>query len=86
MSSKPPELKLIKLKPIREKSALHFHLTFHRAPPHPSNIEFELSAHEAMCLLSGLQSVQRKNGWRVPQFRGERVGKPDLHLVKKDDG
>jgi hypothetical protein len=82
---KPPALITIKLKPIREKSALHFHLTFQRVPPHPSKIEFELSPHEAMNLLSALQTIQRQNGWRVPQFRGERVGKPALRVVKNDD-
>lgn len=80
---KSPALKTIKLTPVREKSALHFHLTFLPAPPHPSKLEFELTASEAMHLLSGLQSIQRRNGWRVPQFSNR--GKPKLHLVKKTD-
>jgi len=83
--SQSPVLSDIKLSPKREKSALHFHFSFVPSQHHPSTIEFELSAHEAMCLLSALQSVQRQNGWRVPQFFGRNRGRPNLRVVKKND-
>ena len=86
MSTPPPKLKQLKLSPTQEKTALHFHLIFHRASHRPATIEFELTSHDAMGLLSALQSIQRRNGWRVPQFRDPKgPQRPPLRVVKKDD-
>ena len=76
-------LKKIHLKPTREKSALLFRLDFQSSELPISNIEFELESSDAMYLFSALQSIQRKTGWRVPQFLGQR-GKPTLTIVPKE--
>jgi hypothetical protein len=73
----------IELKPTRERSALSFRLTFQPSERRLENIEFELGSSDAMNLLSALQTVQRRNGWRVPQFLGIR-GKPNLRIVKDE--
>ena len=86
MSEAVPRLAKIKLNPRREKTTLHFHLAFRPSQHHRENVEFELMAGDAMTLLSALQSVQKTNRWRVPQFlpKGQR-GRPQLRIVRNDD-
>jgi hypothetical protein len=66
------------------KSRLSIHLTFQTGQFRPSNVEFELSADEAMTLLAALQVAQRRNRWRIPPWPG-RVEKPVLRVVKDDE-
>jgi hypothetical protein len=83
MANHLPRLQQIYLKPTREKSALLFRLTFQPSQRQTSHVVFELHAGDAMHLLSALQGVQRRTGWRVPQFFS-RDGKPNLRVVRDE--
>ena len=83
MPNSVQRLSQIKLNPTREKSVLRFHLAFQSSERRSQNIEFELVSSDAMALLSALQSVQRKTGWRVPQYFGQR-GRPFLKVAPKE--
>ena len=83
-TTKLRRLQQIELRPNQEKSALLIRLTFRSSSRPPSTIAFELVAQDAMDLLSALQTVQRRQGWRVPQFFGPRR-RPSLRIVKTDD-
>jgi hypothetical protein len=80
MRRKPLALTSITLTPAnRHKKTLCFGLHFHRA----ESLEFKLSRDDAMFLLFALQHLQRRKGWRVPQWSRPN-GKPALRVVKDD--
>jgi hypothetical protein len=85
VTEQPQTLREFELKPVRENTALLFRLRFRSSSRQTSTTEFEMSADDAMALLHALQSIQRRHGWRVPQFLGERRRKPQLRVVKKED-
>jgi len=60
-------------------------LIFQSSSSHPSTIEFELSADDAMNLMDALQTVQRQTRWRAPQFFGSGRGKRPIFRIVKDE-
>jgi hypothetical protein len=77
----------LRLESRNENSTLRFHLTFRsssRSSPlsRDLSVQFDVSAGDAMAILAALQTVQRKRGWRVPDYRPR--GKPNLKIVSDD--
>ena len=68
----------MKMTPVEENGALHFHLTFQSRASRSDTIQFQLSSADSMSVLNALMGVQRRMGWPLPS---RPSGKPSLRVV-----
>jgi hypothetical protein len=79
----PGDLVTFELKPLDEGSRLLFRLEI-QSGSKIEILQFEAVPRDAMALLSALETLQKRFGWRMPSYRPRRA-KPKLSIVKDDD-
>lgn len=71
----------VEMKPVDETSRIQFRLHIESSSK-TRIVQFVATSGDAMAILSGLQTLQRRYGWRLPSYRA-KGWKPKL--VKPGD-